>query len=281
LLRFVNTSIWRFSMGSSDIHQVVQDTYANVARCATGCCALENNLADALYADAERASIPEAAVAASLGCANPSALADLHSGETVLDLGSGGGVDVLLSARRVGSEGFVYGLDMTPEMLELAERNRVAAGAVNVRFLEGHIEAIPLPDDSVDVVLSNCVVNLSPEKPTVFAEAYRVLRPGGRLAIADIATRGTLPASIQQSLAAWAGCVAGAMDVDELRELLVATGFQEAGVEIVRSYGIADVELLASCGLAEPCLDDLPDGDIKAAEGRVISVFIRGHKAER
>ena len=267
-------------MNSTDIHTVVQDAYANAARRAGGCCA-DNGVAGELYEEADRAALPEDAVSAALGCANPSALADLRQGETVLDLGSGGGVDVLLSARRVGPDGFVYGLDMTPEMLDLAERNRVAAGAENVRFLEGRIEKIPLPDDSVDVVLSNCVVNLSPDKPAVLSEAHRVLRPGGRLAIADIATRGALPAAIQQSLAAWAGCVAGAMDVDELLALLSATGYEEPGVEIVRSYGIEDLELLASSALAELRLDELPGDELAAAEGRLVSVFVRGSKATR
>lgn len=268
-------------MSSHDIHTVVQDAYANAARCAAGCGGADNDLAGGLYDEADRSSLPEDAVAAALGCANPSALADLRPGETVLDLGSGGGVDVLLSARRVGPEGFVYGLDMTPEMLELAERNRRASGAQNVRFLEGRIEQIPLPDASVDVVLSNCVVNLSPDKPAVFAEAFRVLRPGGRLAIADIATRGALPPAIRQSLAAWAGCVAGALDVDEVRELLVAAGYEHPGVEIVRSFGAADLGLLASSALSELRLDELPDEQLAAAEGRLVSVFVRGRKAAR
>jgi arsenite methyltransferase len=267
-------------VSTTDIHTVVQDAYANAVRCAAGCGA-RNSLAGDLYDDADRAALPEDAVAAALGCANPSALADLQPGETVLDLGSGGGVDVLLSARRVGAEGFVYGLDMTPEMLELAERNRAAAGAENVRFLHGRIEQIPLPDDSVDVVLSNCVVNLSPDKPAVLAEAYRVLRPGGRLAIADIATRGALPAALQHNLAAWAGCVAGAIDVDELQTLLVAAGYEDPGVQVVRSYGIDDLELLASSALAELNLAKLPAAELAAAEGRLVSVFIRGRKPPR
>jgi arsenite methyltransferase len=267
-------------MSTTDIHTAVQDAYANAARRAPGCGA-DNALAGELYDDADRAALPEDAVAASLGCANPSALADLQPGETVLDLGSGGGVDVLLSARRVGPAGFAYGLDMTPEMLELAERNRLLAGAQNVKFLQGHIEQIPLPDKSVDVVLSNCVVNLSPDKPAVLAEAYRVLRPGGRLAIADIATRGALPASIQHNLAAWAGCVAGALDVEELQSLLVAAGYADPDVQVVRAYGIADLEVLAASALAELRLDALPAEDLAAAEGRLVSVFIRGHKPPR
>lgn len=267
-------------MSSTDIHSVVQDAYANAARSAAGC-GVDNRLAGGLYDEADRASLPEDAVAAALGCANPAALAALCPGETVLDLGSGGGVDVLLSARRVGSDGFVYGLDMTPEMVELAERNRVAAGAENVRFLEGRIEQIPLPDDGIDVVLSNCVVNLSPDKPAVLAEAYRVLRPGGRLAIADIATRGALPEAIRGSLAAWAGCVAGALDVDELHALLVDAGFEQPEVQIVRSFGVADLDLLASSALAELDLDAVSDELLAAAEGRLVGVFIRGTKPAR
>jgi arsenite methyltransferase len=267
-------------VNTPDIHDVVQDAYASAARCAEGC-GTDNSLADGLYDEADRASLPEDAVAAALGCANPSALADLRPGETVLDLGSGGGVDVLLSARRVGPEGFVYGLDMTPEMLELAERNRLAAGAENVRFLRGRIEQIPLPDDSVDVVLSNCVVNLSPDKPAVLAEAHRVLRPGGRLAIADIATRGALPAAIRDSMAAWAGCIAGTMDVDELHALLVAAGYEDPGVQIVRSFGRADLDLLTSSALSQLRLDELPADQLAAAEGRLVSVFVRGRKAAR
>lgn len=264
-------------MSTTDVHSAVRDAYAKAARCAPGC-GTDNRLAGGLYDATERDSLPEDAVSAALGCANPTALADLRPGETVLDLGSGGGVDVLLSAKRVGPEGFAYGLDMTPEMLALAERNRQAAGAENVHFLEGRIEQIPLPDASVDVVLSNCVVNLSPDKPAVFREALRVLRPGGRLAIADIATRGRLPAAIRDSLAAWAGCIAGALDVDDLHALLVDTGFDQPAVEIVRSYGRADLDLLASSALSELRLDELPVEELDAAEGKLVSVFVRGIK---
>lgn len=265
-------------MSATDIHKVVQDAYANAARSAADC-STDNDLAAGLYDAADRASLPEHAVSAALGCANPAALADLRPGESVLDLGSGGGVDVLLSARRVGPEGFVYGLDMTPEMLELAERNRLEAGAENVRFLRGRIEEIPLPDHSVDVVLSNCVVNLSPDKPAVLAEAYRVLRPSGRLAIADIATRGALPPAIRSNLAAWAGCMAGVLEIDELDALLLRAGFEEPSVEVVRSFGRADLGLLAASALSELGLDELPADELDAAEGRLVSVFVRGRKA--
>ena len=265
-------------MNTQEIHDAVQDAYADAARRAPGCDA-GNSLAAGLYDEAERTSLPADAVGAALGCANPTALADLRPGETVLDLGSGGGVDVLLSARRVGPAGFVYGLDMTPQMVELAERNRRAAGAENVRFLEGRIEQVPLPDASVDVVLSNCVVNLSPDKRAVLAEAHRVLRPGGRLAIADIATRGALPPALRDSLAAWAGCIAGALDVDELRALLVAAGFEHAGVQVVRSFGRADLGLLDSSALSRLRPDELPERELEAAEGRLVSVFVRGRKS--
>lgn len=265
-------------MSTEEIHSAVRDAYASAARSAA-CCGADNSLAGGLYSEAERGGLPEDAVAAALGCANPTALAELRPGETVLDLGSGGGVDVLLSARRVGPDGFVYGLDMTPEMLELAERNRASAGAENVQFLEGRIEEVPLPDASVDVVLSNCVVNLSPDKPTVLAEAYRVLRPGGRLAIADIATRGELPPAIRSSLTAWAGCVAGALEIDELHALLRNAGFEDSSVRIVRSFGRADLDLLASSALSDLRLGELPAAELDAAEGRLVSVFVGGQKA--
>lgn len=268
-------------MSTQDIHAAVQDAYASAALCAAGCGADTNRLAGGLYDEADRAALPAEAVAAALGCANPTALADLQPGETVLDLGSGGGVDVLLSARRVGLEGFAYGLDMTPEMLELAERNRAAADAQNVRFLHGRMEQIPMPADSVDVVLSNCAVNLSPDKPAVLAEAYRVLRPGGRLAIADIATRGPLPPAFRDNMAAWAGCLAGVLEVEELHALLLAQGYRDPGVETVRSFGRADLGLLASSALAELRLDTLPEDELAEAEGRLVSVFIRGRKPAR
>src|SRR5574337_875669 len=173
-----------------------------------------------LYDPGNHAELPIEAVAASLGCGNPTAIADLHQGDRVLDLGSGGGIDVLLSARRVGPDGFVYGLDMTDAMLELAERNRAEAGVENVRFLKGVIEAIPLPDDAVDVVISNCVINLSADKRQVLREAYRVLAPGGRFAVSDIVIQGQLPEPIQHDLEAWAGCIAGALAEETYRQLL-------------------------------------------------------------
>ena len=267
-------------MNPTDIHAAVQEAYANAAEQAA-CCSGDTALGGELYGHDDRAALPEAAVAAALGCANPTALAELRPGETVLDLGSGGGADVLLSARRVGASGFAYGLDMTPEMLALAERNRRAAGAENVRFLEGRIEQIPLPDARVDVVLSNCVVNLSPDKLAVLAEAYRVLRPGGRLAIADLATRGRLPAAISESLSAWAGCLAGTLEVEELERMLVEAGFEDSNVEVVRSFGAADLDMLASGPLGSLGLDELPADAVAAADGRLVSVFVRGRKPAR
>lgn len=191
-----------------------------------------------LYDPAELAGLPAEAVAGSIGCANPVALAELAPGEDVLDLGSGGGIDVLLSARRVGPEGKAYGLDMTAEMLELARANQQRAGVTNVEFLEGHIEAIPLPDHSVDVVLSNCVINLSADKPAVFAETHRVLRPGGRLAVADVVADVAPDATLRADDAAWAACIAGAVTRDEYRAQLTAAGFGQ--IEIVDSHAVAD-----------------------------------------
>ena len=191
------------------------------------------------YAAAETADLPAAAVLASLGCGNPTALAELRPGETVLDLGSGGGIDVLLSARRVGPTGFAYGLDMTDEMLALAERNRRAAGAANVRFLKGTIEQIPLPDDTVDVLISNCVINLAADKDAVLREAFRVLKPGGRFAVSDVVVLKDLPASIRTSMEAWAGCVAGALHERDYREKLSAAGFAAPEVQVTRTYALA------------------------------------------
>src|SRR5262249_12974068 len=202
---------------------------APAALCGAG--AADPSTVDLDTAD-EASAVPAAALLASLGCGNPTALAALAPGEVVLDLGSGGGIDVLLSARRVGPTGFAYGLDMTDEMLALAERNRAAQGATNVRFLKGHIEAIPLPDEGVDVVISNCVVNLSADKGQVLREAFRVLRPGGRFAVSDVAVQGALPAAVRADLEAWAGCVAGALEEDEYRRLLGEAGFAEIDVEV-------------------------------------------------
>jgi arsenite methyltransferase len=240
---------------------------------ATACCgaAGADPITSGLYGDDEVAALPAAAVAASLGCGNPTALATLGAGETVLDLGSGGGIDVLLSARRVGPTGFAYGLEMTDEMLALAEQNRAAQGAENVRFLKGHIEAIPLPDQSVDVVISNCVINLSVDKGQVLREAYRVLRPGGRFAVSDVVVQGTMPAALRHDLEAWVGCVAGALEETEYRRLLAAAGFADVGLAVTRVY---DYQALAERGggLAER----LPAA--AAAEGRVVSAFVSARR---
>src|SRR5581483_8567214 len=200
---------------------------AMAAGTTTSCCGgdARDPITVDLYASEEVDGLPNAAVAASLGCGNPTALATLNPGDVVLDLGSGAGLDVLLSARRVGPTGLAYGLDMTDEMLALAEQNRAAAGSTNVRFLKGHIEAIPLPDASVDVVISNCVINLAADKGQVLREAYRVLRPGGRFAVSDVVVQGSLPAGLRGDLEAWIGCVAGALDESEYRRLLRDAGF--------------------------------------------------------
>lgn len=226
-----------------------------------------------LYSDLEAGELPESAVLASLGCGNPTALAQLHPGEIVLDLGSGGGIDVLLSAKRVGPTGFAYGLDMTDEMMELAERNRVEAGAENVRFLKGHIEAIPLPDASVDVIISNCVINLSGDKDQVLREAFRVLKPGGRFAVSDVVVEGDLPEPIKQDLEAFAGCVAGALRTDEYLEKLAAAGFVEASIEPTRRYSVNDLGGWMPQGIS--ALDDAQKAEI---DGKILSGFIRAVK---
>jgi len=225
-----------------------------------------------LYAGHETAELPTGAVLGSLGCGNPTALADLREGEVVLDLGSGGGIDVLLSARRVGPTGKAYGLDMTDEMLELARRNQREAGVTNVEFLKGQIEAIPLPDDSVDVIISNCVINLSGDKRKVLAEAYRVLKPGGRFAVSDVVVRGEMPADVRRSMELWIGCVAGALEESEFGRLLEAAGFVEPSIEPTRIYDVDDArEFLTGAGI---------DVDRVASqiEGRVVSAFVRAKK---
>jgi ubiquinone/menaquinone biosynthesis C-methylase UbiE len=245
-----------------------------------------------LYSDLEAAELPEAAVLASLGCGNPTALAALKAGETVLDLGSGGGIDVLLSAKRVGPEGFAYGLDMTDEMLDLAEKNRAEAGAENVQFLKGHIEAIPLPENAVDVIISNCVINLSSDKSQVLREAFRVLKPGGRFAVSDVVTRGALPEDLRKDMEAWVGCVAGALEDAEYRQLLAEAGFDEIDIEITRVYDPRELaasvsgEMSAStsscCGgtVSAPATvwDESAFGRFEASGGMVAGAFVRATK---
>jgi len=228
----------------------------------------------ALYSQAELGTIPVAAALASLGCGNPTALAKLKPGEKVLDLGSGGGIDVLLSARRVGPTGFAYGLDMTDAMLELAERNRAEAGVENVTFLQGIIEAIPLPTESVDVVISNCVINLSADKGQVLREAYRVLTPGGRFAVSDIVFQGQLPQALRADLESWAGCIAGALEEETYRQLLQVAGFQDIQVEVTRRYSLQDIaENGASASLAA-----LSEAERNEVEGKFVSAFVRARK---
>jgi arsenite methyltransferase len=227
-----------------------------------------------LYDRVTASTLPEAAVLASLGCGNPTALADLSAGEVVLDLGSGGGIDVLLSAKRVGPTGKVYGLDVTDEMLELARRNAAEAGAENVEFLKGDMESIPLPDASVDVIISNCVINLSADKGRVLREAFRVLKPGGRFAVADVVVRGEVPAEIRRSMELWVGCVAGALEEREFEALLREAGFADPSVEPTRVYEPED----ARSFLEEAGLD--VDAFAETVAGRIMAAFVRARKPE-
>jgi SAM-dependent methyltransferase len=229
-----------------------------------------------LYAVEEVADLPSAAVLASLGCGNPTALAELKPGETVLDLGSGGGIDVLLSAKRVGPTGFAYGLDMTDEMLALAERNRQERGVRNARFLKGHIEQIPLPNESVDVIISNCVINLSGDKPRVLREAFRVLKPGGRFAVSDVVVQGELPAELRKSMELWAGCIAGALAETTYRQILSEAGFADVGVEVTRVYDSQDLAASECCG--DSLATQSGFSDLTASGGRLVSAFVRATK---
>ncbi|HEY1294215.1 MAG TPA: arsenite methyltransferase [Chloroflexota bacterium] len=226
-----------------------------------------------LYAVDEVADLPSAAVLASLGCGNPTALAELKAGETVLDLGSGGGIDVLLSAKRVGPTGFAYGLDMTDEMLALAEKNRQERGVQNARFLKGQIEQIPLPNDSVDVIISNCVINLSGDKPRVLREAFRVLKPGGRFAVSDVVVQGQLPAELRKSMELWAGCIAGALEETTYHQLLTEAGFLNVDVEVTRVYDAQDLAASECCGDSLATQSGL--SELAASGGRLVSAFVR------
>ena len=279
---------------TQDIQQIVKEKYGEAARrvtqgsaasccrgavaapssscCATGPLAGTDPITRDLYDAVQTGGLPEAAVLASLGCGNPTALAELRAGEVVLDLGSGGGIDVLLSAKRVGPTGRAYGLDMTDEMLALARDNQRQAGATNVEFLKGEIEHIPLPDASVDVIISNCVINLSADKDRVLAEAFRVLKPGGRFAVSDVVTRGAIRPEIRASAMAWVGCVAGALDEDDYRHKLAAAGFSDIGVEPTRIYTAEDArEFLSANGLDTSVVSDEMDG-------KFLSAFIRAVK---
>ncbi len=268
------------------IREEVRARYAATAKAVTtgdagaccaggGCCGTATDpISSNLYNAMEQAELPDTAVLASLGCGNPTTLAELKPGEVVLDLGSGGGIDVLLSAKRVGPTGKAYGLDMTDEMLELARANQAKAGATNVEFLKGHIEQIPLPDNSVDVIISNCVINLSGDKPTVLREAFRVLKPGGRFAVSDVITRGEVPAEIKRSVELWVGCVAGALEEKEFEGLLASAGFENISFEPTRIYRLEDArDFLAGTGI------DI-DSVAPEVDGRFLSAFVRARKPE-
>ena len=243
--------------------------------CGTACSSKEmewDPITSNLYESAETEGLPPEALLASLGCGNPTALAQLLPGETVLDLGSGGGIDVLLSAHRVGPTGKAYGLDMTDDMLKLAKENQKKSGLTNVEFLRGEIENIPLPSETVDVIISNCVINLSADKPRVIDEAYRVLNPGGRFAVSDVVLRGDLPEPVLKSVGLWTGCVSGALHEDEYRRLLLAAGFTDASVEPTRVYSREDVQaLLESAGLTD-------NGLVDQVDGKIMSAFVRATK---
>ena len=270
---------------SSDIKEVVREKYGEAARraavgqksscCDTATCCGGAHASDPitsnLYDATQTGSLPDAAVRASLGCGNPTALAELEPGEVVLDLGSGGGIDVILSARRVGPAGKAYGLDMTDEMLALARQNQSEAGVSNVEFLKGEIEAIPLPDSSVDVIISNCVINLSGDKDRVLSEAFRVLKPGGRFAVSDVVVRGPVPAEIRRSIELWVGCVAGAMEESEYVSKLERQGFTAVSVEPTRIYDISEArEFLRAQGVDADAADE--------ADGKFMSAFVRATK---
>jgi SAM-dependent methyltransferase len=252
-------------MDRNEIQQAVQKKYGAIATavktgggscCGPTCCSTDDPITGNLYKSDQTAVLPKEAVDASLGCGNPTALIDLNPGQTVLDLGSGGGIDVLLSARRVGPSGKVYGLDMTDEMLELARENQRKAAVTNVEFLKGDIQTIPLPDASVDVVISNCVINLAPDKSKVLAEAFRVLKPGGRLAVSDVVVRGEVPPALRRDMELWVGCLAGALDESDYRSKLAAAGFDEVDIETWRVY----------------------DGITPEVDGKFASAFVRARK---
>ncbi|MBI4253758.1 MAG: arsenite methyltransferase [Candidatus Rokubacteria bacterium] len=272
-------------MADREIKQIVKEKYGKAAlRVTSGgsaCCGSTPSRGECdpitanLYSGGEKADLPAEAVAASLGCGNPTALAELRPGETVLDLGSGGGIDVLLSAKRVGPAGKAYGLDMTDEMLALARENQRKAGVTNVEFLRGEIENVPLPDGTVDVIISNCVINLSADKDRVLAEAFRVLKPGGRFAVSDVVVRGEVPPAIRRSVELWIGCVAGALEEREYRDKLAKAGFEAIAVEPTRVYKAEDArEFLAGAGLDAAAIAPQVDG-------KFMSAFVRARKPAR
>jgi arsenite methyltransferase len=266
------------------IKAAVQEKYGEAARrardgatatcgCGTSCCGEADPITSNLYDDTQTQAVPGEALLASLGCGNPTALAELRPGDTVLDLGSGGGIDVLLSARRVGPTGKAIGLDMTDDMLALARENQQKAGVTNVEFLKGEIEHIPLPDNSVDVIISNCVINLSGDKDRVIAEAFRVLKPGGRFAVSDVVVKGhDVPADVRHSMELWVGCVAGALEEDSYREKLARAGFEGVDVEPTRVYQVADAkQFLAEAGISDEQV-------LARIDGRFMSAFVRARK---
>ncbi len=266
---------------AENITEKVRERYAAAAQrvqagdgcCSSSCCStagFDEAITTGLYDSSETSDLPEEAVLASLGCGNPTALIELREGETVLDLGSGGGIDVLLSAKRVGPTGFVYGVDMTDEMLALAQQNKAKAGVRNVAFLKGRIEDIPLPANSVDVVISNCVINLAADKSLVLRDAFRVLKPGGRFAVADVVTDGPVPDALRHDMEAWVGCIAGALEVETYARLLRDTGFQDVRIDITRRYSIAEAGIDAAV---------FPDG-WAAANGKIAGAFIRATKPD-
>ena len=272
-------------MSTTDIKEIVKQKYGEAAlRVKSGgssCCGAAGATSSCdpittnLYDASQVGQIPEEALLASLGCGNPTALAQLNPGETVLDLGSGGGIDVLLSARRVGPTGKAYGLDMTDEMLALANENKRKAGIDNVEFLKGEIEKIPLPDNSVDVIISNCVINLSADKDKVLRQAFRVLKPGGRFSVSDVVTRGEMLPEIRQSVLAWVGCIAGALEENEYRSKLAAAGFEQIDIEPTRIYHAEDArEFLAGQGIDVDAL-------AQQVDGKFLSAFIRAVKPVR
>ena len=270
-------------MSNSDVREIVKEKYGQAAlRVKAGgssCCGATaasalscDPITSNLYDSTQTGALPEEAVLASLGCGNPTALAQLNPGEIVLDLGCGGGIDVLLSAQRVGPTGKAYGLDMTDEMLALAKENKRTAGAENVEFLKGEIESIPLPDNSVDVIISNCVINLSADKDRVLREAFRVLKPGGRFAISDVVTRGEINDEIRRSVLLWVGCVAGALDENEYRAKLMSAGFADITIEPTRVYRVDDArEFLSAAGV------DV-DAIAPQVDGKIMSAFVRAVK---
>src|SRR5881296_891619 len=268
-------------MADETLKQIVKEKYGRAAQRVTSggaCCGSTPGRSECdpittnLYAAGETAGLPAEAVVASLGCGNPTALADLRPGETVLDLGSGGGIDVLLSAKRVGPTGKAYGLDMTDEMLALARDNQRKSGVENVEFLRGEIENVPLPDGSVDVIISNCVINLSADKDRVFAEAFRVLKPGGRVAVSDVVVRGEVPAAVKRSVELWIGCIAGALEESDYRAKLAKAGFEAIDIEPTRIYRTEDArEFLDREGIDAPAI-------APSVDGKFMSAFVRARK---